>query len=65
VALLLMPVAVFVMSAFVSDTPIVVLMIPMHDGITLRVLRAVSANLMMSQLVHAPARAEVSATQGR
>lgn len=36
VALLLMLVAVFVMSAFVNDTPIVVLMIPILVGIALR-----------------------------
>ncbi|RZV38658.1 MAG: SLC13 family permease [Chromatiales bacterium] len=37
VALLLMLVVVFVMSAFVNDTPIVVLMIPILVGIALRV----------------------------
>jgi di/tricarboxylate transporter len=36
VALLLMLVAVFVMSAFVNDTPIVVLMIPILAGIAMR-----------------------------
>jgi di/tricarboxylate transporter len=36
IALLLMLVAVFVMSAFVNDTPIVVLMIPILVGIALR-----------------------------
>jgi di/tricarboxylate transporter len=36
VALLLMLLAVFVMSAFINDTPIVVLMIPILVGITLR-----------------------------
>jgi di/tricarboxylate transporter len=46
VALLLMLVAVFVMSAFVNDTPIVVLMIPILVGIALRAKLSVSGFML-------------------
>ncbi|NIS91461.1 MAG: TRAP transporter large permease subunit [Woeseiaceae bacterium] len=45
-ALLLMLVAVFVMSAFVNDTPIVVLMIPILVGIALRAKLSVSGFML-------------------
>lgn len=45
-ALLLMLVAVFVMSAFVNDTPIVVLMIPILVGIALRTRRPASGFML-------------------
>ncbi len=46
VAMLLMLVAVFVMSAFVNDTPIVVLMIPILVGIALRTKLSASKFLL-------------------
>ena len=46
VALLLMLVAVFVMSAFVNDTPIVVLMIPILVGIAVRTKLAASGFML-------------------
>lgn len=45
-ALLLMLIAVFVMSAFVNDTPIVVLMIPILVGIALRTRLSVSGFML-------------------
>ena len=45
-ALLLMLIAVFVMSAFVNDTPIVVLMIPILIGIALRTKLSVSGFML-------------------
>jgi di/tricarboxylate transporter len=46
IALLLMLVAVFVLSAFVNDTPIVVLMIPILVGIALRTKRPASGFML-------------------
>ncbi len=46
IALLLMLIAVFVMSAFVNDTPIVVLMIPILVGIALRTKLAASGFML-------------------